>query len=302
MEVNKKLSDFWATYTADDALCLVEKYPGEGFEAWRQFKQRYSPTGGRADMERGVRMMTRKPRKTLSDLPAAIDQLDRDLAYHDANAGYILPDGFRILLLIQLFPEDAARDLKIRYVSTAKDFYTTKDEILNFANTERLAETNRGIKPMDVDSIREEKWTTKEWMDWQQDQEAEADNNVETVDYMGKKSKGKGKGRNGGKGKGKSSKGKGKGEETRSCHWCLKTRHRIAECRSKAAGKPKAPRPLGASSIEPEEWKEDCRSLTFDCDVMGEESDEDQFPMGKMDGWKRATFRFPHQARQRTVR
>ena len=105
-------------------------------------------------MERGVRMMTRKPRKTLSDLPAAIDQLDRDLAYHDANARYILLDGFRILLLIQLFPEDAPRDLKIRYVSTAKDFYTTKDEILNFTNTERWAETNRGTKPMDADSIR----------------------------------------------------------------------------------------------------------------------------------------------------
>ena len=33
MEVNEKLSDFLATYTADDALCLVEKYPGEGLEA-----------------------------------------------------------------------------------------------------------------------------------------------------------------------------------------------------------------------------------------------------------------------------
>ena len=116
-------------------------------------------------MELGVRMMTRKPSKTLSDLPAAIDQLDRDLAYHDANAGYILPAGFRILLLIQLFPEDAARDLKIHYVSTVKDFYTTKDEILNFANTERLADTNRGTKPMDVDSIQEEDGRQKnEWI------------------------------------------------------------------------------------------------------------------------------------------
>ena len=125
-------------------------------------------------------------------------------------------------------------------------------------------------------------------MDWQQEPEAETNDNAETVDYMGKKSKGKGKGRNGGKGKGKSSKGKGKGEETRSCHWCLKTRHRIAECRSKAAGKPKAPRPLGASSIEPEEWKEDCSSLTFDCDVMGEESDEDQIS-DEEDGWMEAS-------------
>ena len=125
-------------------------------------------------------------------------------------------------------------------------------------------------------------------MDWHKEPEAETNDNAETVDYMGKKGEGKGKGKNGGKGKGTSGKSNKKGEETRSCHWCLKTSHRMAECRSKAAGKPKAPRPLGASSIEPEEWKEDCRSLTFDCDVMGEESDEDQIS-DEEDGWMKAS-------------
>ena len=76
-------------------------------------------------------------------MPAAIDQLDRDLAYHDASAGYVLPDGFRVILLIQLFPEDVARHLKILYVFIAKDFHSTKEEVLNFVNNERLAETSR---------------------------------------------------------------------------------------------------------------------------------------------------------------
>ena len=103
-------------------------------------------------------------------MPIAIDQLDRELAYHDAHAGYVLPDGVSLLLLVQLFPEDVSKELKIRHVSTAKDFHKTRDEVLNFANNERLADLGRGIRPTDVDSIREETWTTKEWMNWQHEQ------------------------------------------------------------------------------------------------------------------------------------
>ena len=42
-------------------------------------------------MESGIRMMTRKPCKSPSELPAAVDQRERDLAHHNANAGYVLP-------------------------------------------------------------------------------------------------------------------------------------------------------------------------------------------------------------------
>ena len=67
--------------------------------------------------------------------------------------------------------------------------------------------------------------------------------------------------------KDKDDKGKGNCErqETRPCHHCLTPGHLIAECRSKAAGKPKAPRPVGAASIELEEWQKYCRSLTEGC-------------------------------------
>ena len=87
-ELDEKLYDALVTDTAEEALGNVERFPGSGCEAWRQLKVRYSAAGGRADLDRSLRILHRKPCKSLSDLPAAIDHLERDLAHHDAMAGY----------------------------------------------------------------------------------------------------------------------------------------------------------------------------------------------------------------------
>ena len=44
-DVNEKFSDFLHTYTSDDAMRIVEAYPDQGSEAWRQLKLRYNPPG-----------------------------------------------------------------------------------------------------------------------------------------------------------------------------------------------------------------------------------------------------------------
>ena len=120
---------------------------------------------------------------------------------------------------------------------------------------ERLEIQGRSVKDMEVDALegshdheKQESLTTKEWIEWTQAAEHE-----EEIGYMGK---GKGKGKNskhgkgngtawttppsdkGGKG-GKNGKSSGKGKETRVCHWCQNIGHLIAECRARAAGKPK---------------------------------------------------------------
>ena len=93
--------------------------------------------------------------------------------------------------------------------------------------------------------------------------------------------KGKNRGRTGDKkGGGKAGedggtdgKGGGSGKETRACHWCLKTRHLQADCRAKAAGKPRAPRPVARLDEEDEEQldleDDDCSHL--DADFLGDE-------------------------------
>ena len=67
----------------------------------------------------------------------------------------------------------------------------------------------------------------------------------------GGKGKGKGRGRGGQASAGAAiARGTGKGADTRTCHWCLKPGHLIADCRAKAAGKPRASKGKAAGSLE----------------------------------------------------
>ena len=92
VEANEKLHDFLMTYTADEALQVVEPYSGEGFEAWRQLKQRYTSTGGSAEIDRTMRLFTRKACKNMAELPAAIDALDRELKRDEEMSGHRFPN------------------------------------------------------------------------------------------------------------------------------------------------------------------------------------------------------------------
>ena len=79
IEVNEKLYDFLLTFTADKALRVIEPFTNDGFEAWRRLKLRYILSGGRTEVDRTVRLFCRKACRNMTDVPAAIDQLDKDL-------------------------------------------------------------------------------------------------------------------------------------------------------------------------------------------------------------------------------
>ena len=102
---NEKLHDFLMTYTSEEALQVVEPFSGEGFEAWRQLKLRFTSTGGTTEVDRVGRMFTRKACKTMADLPAAIDWLDKELKRDEELTRFRQPDHTKIALLVRLFPE-----------------------------------------------------------------------------------------------------------------------------------------------------------------------------------------------------
>ena len=196
---NEKLHDFLTTYTAEEALQVVEPYGGEGFEAWRQLKLRYTSSGGSTEIDRTVRLFSKKACKNMAELPAAIDALDKELKRDEEVSGHRLPDHTKIALLVRLFPEKDEKELKHRWIHNQKDFQRARTDILAVAVAERLEILNRGVKAMEVDSLGEnmtatgsedqDSWTTKEWLEWTQEDEQ--------IDYMVKgkgKSKGKGKG------------------------------------------------------------------------------------------------------------
>ena len=190
---NEKLYDFLMTFTAEEALRVVEPYVSDGFEAWRQLKRRYTLVGGTTEVDRTIKLFCKKACKSLSDLPAAIDVLDKELRTDEESSGHKLPDHTKIALLVRLFPEKDEKNLKHRFVHGQKSFDKVRAEIMAVAVNERLETTTRGAKDMEVDALAdqrspegEESWTAKEWLEWVPEEEQ--------VDYMGKgkcKSKGK---------------------------------------------------------------------------------------------------------------
>ena len=287
---NSKLADFLHMYCAEDALRIVEGCPDQGFEAWRLLVKRHAPSGGRYELDRMNSMLARKQCKDLSDLPAAIDVLERDLRTYEATMGAAFPPEWKIPLLLQLMPESHKRELQMKYTMGERDFRRMCDNVSQFATEHRLYE-HRGRKDMEVDHVFDtpkssNKYSDAEWEEYV----ASCWLSCEELDYMGPGKGGKG-GKNGKSGKsgksgkggkdgngkgGKDGKGPGSGKETRECHWCLKPGHLIAECRAKLAGKPKTKRSAGANSCD-EEWEEDdpCGSVDLPCDACDCEDDPD---------------------------
>ena len=181
---NEKLYDFLMTFTAEEALRVVEPYVRDGFEAWRQLQRRYTLVGGTTEVDRTIKLFCKKACKSLSDLPAAIDVLDKELRTDEESSGHKMPDHTKIALLVRLFPEKDEKDLKHRFVHGQKSFDKVRAEIMAVAVNERLETTTRGAKDMEVDALfdqnsqeEEESWTTKEWLEWVQEEEQ--------IDYMG---------------------------------------------------------------------------------------------------------------------
>ena len=284
-----KLADFLQTYCGDDALGIVEACDGNGFEAWRQLKVRYLPSGGSYEIDRMNLILQRKRCKNLDELPTAIDKLLKDIRSYSLTMGEPFPVKWKMPLLCQILPEENRKVLEQQYMLDKKlDFEVVTGLLSTHANEHRLRE-GRGRRDMEVDAVEPEagakEYTEEEWTSYVDTLTAQ----IEELNYMGagKGWKGKGKGRDGSKGKGgkgKDEKGKGKGgkgKETRTCHHCQKIGHLIADCRAKKANKPKVkPGDANVGVLGDEEWEEDeCSSIDMPCYCCDCENDAGELGM-----------------------
>ena len=76
--------------------------------------------------------MTRKSVKKLAELPAAIDDLERDLKAYASYAGNELSEHVKVVLLIHVFPDSEAKLLKHRFQICQKFFDKIRSDILGY--------------------------------------------------------------------------------------------------------------------------------------------------------------------------
>ena len=60
-------------------MLVVEPFGGDGFEAWRHLKLRFTPAGVATEIDRSMRMFNKKAVRNIAELPNAIDALDLKL-------------------------------------------------------------------------------------------------------------------------------------------------------------------------------------------------------------------------------
>ncbi len=293
LESDGEFYEYLSMVTTDEALLLVEKFKNHGFEAWRQLHRRFNPTGGRFEVSRMNNLLSRKQCKTLVEVPAAVDVLERDFANYEARSQHAFPAEWKIPLLLQLLPDKAREELEFKFSMGEKDYGKMVTNIVSYTNEHRVSKQRaKNPNDMDVDSVTSGEYSQADWQKYLEDLE----NYYEAeISYMGKSGKGgkggkRGKGGYFGKG-GKGGKGKGDGGksdqgspaasgqvETRKCHWCKKPGHLKRDCRRFLSGKPKTPEDHDARSLDQPDWEvddEEASQLDEDLDPMDEDSDTD---------------------------
>ena len=82
----------------------MEAAPDRGFEAWRQLKLRYNPTGGKFALDQVTHMLQRKACANRSEISAAVDKLERDFREYELRSPHKSPQGRKPPLLRELLP------------------------------------------------------------------------------------------------------------------------------------------------------------------------------------------------------
>ena len=138
VRADTELYEFLQMTTAGDASIIVERHKEHGFEAWRALIQRYNPKGGRFELERMNSLLKRKQCKTLSEVPAAVDMLEKEIEHYEARNNQRFPQEFKIPLLLQLLPGAHREQLELKFSMGEKDYAKIAANIVGYSNDQRV--------------------------------------------------------------------------------------------------------------------------------------------------------------------
>ena len=286
-EADQELYDLLVMLTGEEALTIVELSNNHGFEAWRTLFRRMDPVGEDYEFEAAESLMSRDRCKDITELPAAIEKWQRDMNAYQERTGEKMPERWSVPVLFRMIPLKNYQEVKLRWRQDPdKNITKFMTSLMQWANDLKFDQKrHRGIKPMDVDTIDQERdedgYALKDWSEYARELE-------ESIDWMGK-GKGNRKGAKGAKSAGKGKGGKG------LCHWCHEEGHIKSQCGKFAAWKKakdeerkrkglppfKPGNRKDANNLEADDYDEEVGMLgiDFECDVLDEES------IGSDDDW-----------------
>ena len=290
-DCNSSFHDMLTLITGGDALGIVENLPGEGFEAWRQMKERYDSVSEMYTYEKMNSLMHQSQCKAIVDLPAAVSKFERDCKTFHERTGEVFPQLLKLPILLQMIPAAWKKEMEAQFRVTGQDksYEKLSQTLIDLGNKERNKDAKNPddmvVDPCGRDHEEhegEKEYDDAAWAEYTANRAEELTAKKqaleEELDWMGNKGAGKGKG---GKGKGKGGKfipSTGEGGQM-ICNWCQKEGHLKKDCRDLAKYKadkdaerarkgdhspyeykprnPTAAPQRGLKSLEREDWEEE---------------------------------------------
>ena len=91
-EANQELYDMLWLGATEETHGIVETVPDKGFVAWRLLKLRYNPACGKFGLVRITAMFTQQPCKSIEEIPAATDRLEKALKHYEEASQHKMPN------------------------------------------------------------------------------------------------------------------------------------------------------------------------------------------------------------------
>ena len=232
---------------------------GDGLNAWRRLFQEYNVqlvTGAQALLRRALSMGRAK---SVADVSDRIQELEELVRKYEKHEGCTFPATFKIQKLMDIFPEDAERQLTLESTNTKPNFESLKRKVSQW-----VLLNHRGKSAMDCSHVGNgggpdyrnaqtsehgdnSTWSSRcsEGHDWSgQEEEESQEGYIENQNsYLGYNGMGHhdNEGISGitkGKGKGKKGSGKGVGKQFQGCcNTCGMWGHKAIDCKSQGKGK-----------------------------------------------------------------
>ena len=137
-ESNGQLYNFLLTVTKLEAQAMINNMdPTMGYECWRKIAQFYDPPGGQGELDKINVLLNTTRCTTLAKVVSTVETWEKDWNHYVEKTREVLPEKWKVNLLLRMIPKNFAQDIRLRYVHDIKSIQYNKlrEQVFHYCST-----------------------------------------------------------------------------------------------------------------------------------------------------------------------